>query len=69
MQVFVDADYLELLRENNESKRESGEYSPFAGRRVPVVSMEDVKRLMSLQKDMGQELLTQPNCNYSKRSE
>lgn len=57
MQVIVDADYLELLRESNECKRESGEYSPFAGKRVPALSMEDIKKLMSLPKDERQEML------------
>lgn len=59
MQVIVDADYTELLRENGEYKKESGEYSPFAGKRVPVVSMEDVKKLLSLPEDVRQ--------NYFKR--
>lgn len=68
MQVIVDADYLDLIRDNSEVKRESGEYSPFARKKVPVVSLEDIKKLMSLPKDKRQELLTQLNGNYSKRS-
>lgn len=57
MQVIVDADYIDLIRENSEVKRESGEYSPFAGKRVPALSMEDIKKLMSLPKDKRQEML------------
>ena len=64
MQVIVDADYLELLRENNESKRESGEYSPFTGKKVPVVSLEDIKRLLSLPKDERQEMLLGLSNNF-----
>lgn len=64
MQVIVDADYLELLRENNESKRESGEYSPFVGRKVPVVSMEDIKKLMSLPKEERQKMIQKVFVRY-----
>ena len=68
MQVIVDTDYLELIRNDTEYKKESSEYSPFTGRRVPVVSLEDIKKLLSLPKEERQELLTQLNCKYSKRS-
>ena len=68
MQVIVDADYIELLRDKGEDKKESGEYSPFAGKRVPVVSMDEIKKLMSLLKDKRQELITQLNSKYLKRS-
>ena len=57
MLVLVDTDYLELLKDNVEIKRESGEYNPFTGKRVPVVSLEDIKKLMSLPKDKRQEML------------
>ena len=57
MQVIVDADYLELLRDNGEDKKEYGEYSPFARKKVPVVSLEDIKKLMSLPKDERKEML------------
>ena len=57
MQVIVDPDYLEFIRDNSENKKESSEYSPFVGRRVPVVSLEDIKKLMSLPKDERQEML------------
>lgn len=57
MQVIVDTDYLDLIRDHSEVKRESGECSPFAGRRVPVVSMDEIKKLLSLPKDKRQEML------------
>lgn len=57
MQVIVDVDYLNLLKDNVEDKKEFGEYSPFAGKRVPVVSMDDIKKLLSLPKDERQEML------------
>lgn len=58
MQVILDPDYLDLLRNEGESKKHDGrEYSPFAGKKVPVVSMEDIKKLMSLPKDERQEML------------
>lgn len=57
MQVIVDTDYLELIKDNVEVKKESGEYSPFARKRVPIVSLDDVKKLLSVPKDQIQEML------------
>ena len=59
MQVILDPDYLDLLRNEGESKpkHDGSEYSPFAGRRVPVVSMDEIKKLLSLPKDERQEML------------
>lgn len=59
MQVILDPDYIDLLRNEGESKpkHDGSEYSPFVGKKVPVVSMEDIKKLMSLPKDERQEML------------
>lgn len=58
--VFNGIDCSQLLRKLEWFKRKYGEgYSPFAGRKTPVVSMEDVKRLLSLPENVRQ--------NYFKR--
>lgn len=64
MQVIVDADYLDLIRDNSEFKRESGEYSPFARKKVPVVSLEDIKKLMSLPKEERQKMIQKIFVRY-----
>lgn len=67
MQVIVDADYLELLR-NDEQKPQSGEINPFTGKRVQTVSMDVVKKLISLPKEERETLMKQLKSNYSKRT-
>ena len=59
MQVLVDADYLELLRNDDDgkSKQDNTEIDPFTGKRCKVVSMEEVKKLVSLPKEKRQKMI------------
>lgn len=51
--VFNGIDCSQLLRKLEWFKRKYGEgYSPFTGKQVPVVSMEDVKKIMVIMKEM-----------------
>ena len=66
MQVIVDSDYLDLIR-NNEQEPQSGEINPFTGKRCGCVSMENIKKLLSLSREERQTLINQLKSNYSKR--
>ena len=57
MHVIVDADYFELFKEDGQPKKETGEYSPFAEKVVPVVSLDEIKKLLSSPKDKRREVL------------
>lgn len=67
MQVIIDdADYLELLTNNGGTKKESGgEYSPFTGKRCQTVSMDVVKKLVSLPKEEREKMLLGLSNNSS----
>ena len=66
MQVLVDADYLELLRNDNDdkSKQDKTEIDPFTGKRCKVVSMEEVKKLVSLPKEERQRMIQKIFVRY-----
>lgn len=50
--VFNGIDCSQLLRKIEWFKRKYGEdYSPFSGKQVPVVSMDEVKEIMVILKD------------------
>ena len=58
MQVIVDEDYIDLIRNDDDNKNQSGfEISPFTGKRVPIVSMDEIKNLLSSPKDNRLEIL------------
>ena len=58
MQVIVDADYLELVKQDNKvSTYDKTEIDPFTGKRCKVVSMEEVKKLVSLPKEERQKMI------------
>lgn len=58
MQVIVDEDYIDLIRNDDDNKNQSGsEISPFTGKRVPTVSMDEIKNLLSSPKDKRLEIL------------
>lgn len=61
--VFEGFDFSELMDDENEPKRD-GEYCPFTGRRVPVVSLDEIKRLLSSPKNKRRELLLDLSNNY-----
>ena len=65
MQVVVDADYLDLmLGEDNKSK--SGVViNPFTGKKVQTVSMDSIKKLLSLPKEERKKLLLGLSNNSS----
>ena len=67
MQVIVDTDYLELLEQDNKPKQDNTEYNPFTGKRCQMVSIEEVKKLVSLPKEERQTLINKLKTNYSKR--
>ena len=66
MQVLVDADYIELLRndDDNNSKQYKNEIDPFTGKRCKVVSMEEVKKLVSLPKEERQKMIQRIFVRY-----
>ena len=65
MQVIVDQDYLELLRnDNDKSKQDKTEIDPFTGKRCKVVSMEEVKKLVSLPKGERQKMIQRIFVRY-----
>ena len=69
MQVIIDADYIDLFTNSGEVKsKHEGEYNPFTGKKVQTISMENIKKLVSLPKEERQELMTQLKGDYSKRS-
>lgn len=66
MQVIVDADYLELLRsdDDNKSKQDKTEIDPFTGKLCKVVSMDEVKKLVSLPKEERQKIIQRIFVRY-----
>lgn len=51
--VFSGIDCSQLLRKIEWVKRKYGEnYSPFSGKQVPVVSMDEVKEIMVMMKEI-----------------
>lgn len=66
MQVKVDQDYLELLRNNdkNEQKPQSGEIDPFTGKRCMIVSIDEIKKLVSMPKEVRQKMIQKIFVRY-----
>ena len=58
MQVIVDEDYLDLITNDDDNKNQScWDISPFTGKRVPTVSLDEIKKLLSSPKDKRLETL------------
>ena len=66
MQVLVDADYIELLRndDDNNSKQYKNEIDPFTGNRCKMVLMDDIKKLVSLPKEERQKMIQRIFVRY-----
>lgn len=58
MQVIVDEDYIDLIINDDDNKNQNvWDISPFTGKRVPTVSLDEIKKLLSSPKDKRLELL------------
>lgn len=66
MQVIVDADYLDLLRndDDNKPKQDKTEYNPFTGKRCPVTSFDEIKKLVSMPKEDRQKMIQKIFVRY-----
>lgn len=63
MQVIVDQDYLELIR-NDEQKPQSEEISPFTGKPCKMVSMDEIKKIVSLPKEERKKMIQRTFVRY-----
>ena len=58
MQVIVDEDYIDLIRNDDDNENQSSfDINPFTGKRVPTVSMDEIKDLLSSPKEKRLEIL------------
>ena len=65
MQVIVDPDYLDLINHDNKTmSNDQDEISPFTGKRCPTVSMEDIKKLISLPIDERKKMIQKIFVRY-----
>ena len=66
MQVIVDQDYLELLRndDDNKTRQDKTEIDPFTGKRCKMVSMDDIKKLVSMPKEERQKMIQRIFVRY-----
>ena len=65
MQVILDSDHLELVKQDNKvSTCDKTEIDPFTGKRCKVVSMEEVKKLVSLPKEERQKMIQKIFVRY-----
>lgn len=65
MQVIVDQDYLELLKQDNKvNDEDKTEYNPFTGKRCPVTSMDEIKKILSLPKEERKKMIQRTFVRY-----
>lgn len=65
MQVIVDQDYLELLEQDNKVNNEDKtEYNPFTGKRCPVTSFDEIKKILSLPEEERQKMIQKTFVRY-----
>ena len=65
MQVIVDADYLELVKQDNKvSTYNKTEIDPFTGKRCKVVSMDAIKKLVSMPREERQKMIQKIFVRY-----
>ena len=58
MQVIVDEDYIDLIRNDDDNENQSSfDINPFTGKRVQTVSMDEIKDLLSSPKEKRLEIL------------
>ena len=66
MNVIVDQDYLELLRndDDNKTRQDKTEIDPFTGKRCPVTSFDEIKKLVSMPKEERQKMIQRIFVRY-----
>lgn len=66
MQVIVDDDFLNLLSNNddNNAKQDKIEIDPFTGKRCKLVSMDEIKKLVSMPKEERQKMIQKIFVRY-----
>lgn len=65
MQVIVDQDYLELLKQDNKVNADGKtEYNPFTGKRCPVTSFDEIKKIISMPKEERKKMIQRIFVRY-----
>ena len=66
MQVIVDQDYLELLRndDDNKTRQDKTEIDPFTGKRCTVTSFDEIKKIVSMPTEERKKMIQRIFVRY-----